>query len=112
MSKLFRRALWEVELPIDWLAKAGEDCSSFFAQQKEVGVLQLSALQKDKVVTNLDLQEFATEEIPAEVESSPVRFGSFTPTLSQKMLTGECGGSATGRSCYMQLTTASQHSRA
>ncbi|HEX8833033.1 MAG TPA: hypothetical protein VF719_02470, partial [Abditibacteriaceae bacterium] len=78
MSYTFQSAWWEIDLPTDWLEEQDESCSTFFAEDG-VGALQVSAYRKDEDVTDLDLEEFAEEHIPAAANKLlPVHIGSLT----------------------------------
>jgi hypothetical protein len=77
MNQEFQSEWWEVSLPLGWTGKHEEECTTFLSQN-DVGALQISAYRKDKKVTDIDLQEMASEHIEAGAKLKFVQLGSFT----------------------------------
>jgi hypothetical protein len=63
---------WSMELPEGWLSEEDQDCVTFY-NHSGVGALQVSSYQKDQIVIDDDLREFA-----GEVPLANISFGPFT----------------------------------
>jgi hypothetical protein len=74
---LYRSSIWQLTVLPPWQLEKADQCVEI-TQPEGIGALHISAAQKDHGnVSESDLQEFTTKELPEDVQLATASFGKF-----------------------------------
>lgn len=74
--KTYETETWSINLPDDWDEEHDDEGVTLF-NPDGVGVLEISAVERDEVVDDGFLEDMASEHLEAGAEPSEVEFGDF-----------------------------------